>query len=74
MNVQELVNDDFGNNAQETDNNTIAQRKLGDSRKPVITLASLGKLRRLKELKKFQEYRRNDLAKLMYGVKEEPSM
>lgn len=74
MNVQELVNDDFGNNAQETDDNTIAQRKLGDHRKPVITLASLGKLRRLKELKKFQEYRRNDLAKLMYGVKDEPSM
>lgn len=74
MNVQELVNDDFGNNAQETDDNTIAQRKLSDHRKPVITLKSLGKLRRLKELKKFQEYRRNDLAKLMYGVKDEPSM
>lgn len=71
MNVNDLIDGDFGQNAQKSLNNSIAQLHMGDKRKPQLTLSRLNKLRKLRELKKYQRMKRDDLAKIMYGIPSE---
>jgi hypothetical protein len=44
---------------------------LGDSRKPKLTLKHLNKLRKMRELRRFEKLQQNDFHELMYGIPEE---
>jgi len=44
---------------------------LGDTRKPKLTLRHLNKLRKMRELRRFEKMQQNDFYELMYGVPKE---
>jgi len=59
--------DEFYN--PEEDNYT--RRKEDDTRKPVLTLRSINKLRKYRNVKKAEEKQQSDLASVMYAVPDE---
>lgn len=71
MKLVEMFSSDFGENAQQTADDRLGQKRLEDTRKPVVTLDKLNRLRKLRELKKFQELTRDSLTSIMYGSEEE---
>ena len=44
---------------------------LGDSRKPKLSLKHLNKLRKMRELRRFEKLQQGDFNELMYGIPEE---
>lgn len=67
MKLDDLFNSDFGENPVKTTNDEHATLKLGDTRKPCITLGKLNNLRKLREFKRFQEMKRDSTVATMYG-------
>jgi len=41
---------------------------MGDSRKPRLTLKHLNKLRKMRELRRFEKLQQSDFNELMYGI------
>jgi hypothetical protein len=71
MLLNELFNSDFGEDSRKTANDNLAKKRIGDKRKPQITLQKLNSLRKLRELKKFEKLKQQSLVKIMYGGKAE---
>lgn len=71
MLLTELFNSDFGEDSRKTANDNLAKKRIGDKRKPMITLQKLNQLRKLRELKKFEKLKQDQLVKIMYGGKAE---
>lgn len=46
-------------------------RKLGDTRKPKLTLRMINKLKKMRALNQLENLKRQDLLAVMYGVPEE---
>lgn len=67
MKLFELFDSSFGETSMRTINDTLAQKRTDDTRKPKITLAKLNKLRKLRELRKFQDMKNQSLVSIMYG-------
>lgn len=67
MLLVELFNSDFGEDSRQTANDNLAKKRIGDKRKPQITLQKLNSLRKLRELKKFEKLKQQSLVKIMYG-------
>jgi len=44
---------------------------LGDTRKPKLTLKHLNKLRKMKELRRFEKMQQSEFHQIMYGIPEE---
>lgn len=55
-------------NPYKSENNMQAMPRLGDTRKPKITLQSLNKLRKMRELRKLEKLRADDFVEIMYGA------
>lgn len=49
------------------------RRELSDTRKPIITLRHLNRLKKMRALKKLEQLQREDILGIMYGIPEEPS-
>ena len=51
---------------------TLNARKLTDTRKAVLTLADLNRLKKMRALKKLEKHKRQDLLGIMYAAPEAP--
>jgi hypothetical protein len=49
-------------------------RNINDTRKPVLTLKHLNRLKRIRALRKLEDLKRQDLLGVMYGIPDEPDM
>jgi len=68
MKLVELFQSDFGENPQKTTHDTLAQLALDDSRKPMITLAKLHTLRKMREFRRFEDLKKKSLLNIMYST------
>jgi hypothetical protein len=66
-----MKQDEIQKNPYQTDNDQEAMLHLGDTRKPKLTLKHLNKLRKMKELKRFEQMQKHDFLEIMYGQPEE---
>ena len=62
--------DEFVSSVQTIDDE-LAKRDLNDTRKPSITLKSLNKLRKMRELRRFEQVKEKDFLPIMYGSETE---
>lgn len=67
MKLNDLFDSDFGENPIQTLDDQHGTLKIGDTRKPCITLGKLNNLRKLREFKRFQEMKRDSTVATMYG-------
>lgn len=63
--------DDFDPQFVDPNADMIQQRKMYDSRKPKITLASLHKLKKMRAAKDLENLMRGDFLEIIYGAPEE---
>lgn len=50
-----------------TYDDSFADRKLTDTRKPTLTLKNLNKLRKMREMRKFEKIKQEDFFEILYG-------
>ena len=55
-------------NPYKTDDDQLAKKHLNDTRKPSITLKTLNKLRKMKELRKFDLLKQQEFISHMYAA------
>lgn len=66
-----MKQDEIQKNPYQTTDDQEAMLHLGDTRKPKLTLKHLNKLRKMKELKRFEQMQKHDFLAIMYGQPEE---
>lgn len=71
MTQDELEKQSNLSNPYKTDDDQLAQKHLGDTRKPKLTLRHLNKLRKMKELRKFDLMKQEEFIQNMYGQSSE---
>lgn len=64
MNLTEL----FENGAYDPSDDKIANKKLKNTRKPILTLNHINKLRKMREFKKLDLQKRKEFWSRMYGA------
>ena len=52
-----------------TTQDSLGFKSLHDTRKPVLTLKHINRLRKIRELKKFEKLKNQKLVSAMYGLK-----
>ena len=68
MELNELFESSVGGNSnQKTHEDQLLTLKIGDKRKPKITLKKLNSLRKLREFKRFEDLKNKSLVQKMYG-------
>jgi hypothetical protein len=68
MKLNELFESSVGgSNNQKTHEDQLLTLKIGDKRKPKITLKKLNSLRKLREFKRFEDLKNKSLVQKMYG-------
>lgn len=60
--------DELNPTYRDVDKDMIQQRDLSDSRKPVITLATLNKLKKMRAAKDLENLMRGDFLEIIYGT------
>ena len=50
------------------ENDEFASRQMDDTRKPMVTLEQLNKLRKVREIKRAEEIEHNKFVRVMYAV------
>lgn len=63
----ELAADDLENARYDPNKDKINQRRVTDTRKEVLTLGKLNKLKKIRALNKYEAMKRQDLLGIMYG-------
>jgi len=67
MKIFELDNRDVESGYYDASQDEYHKRHLDDTRKPVLTLAALNRLKRMRALKKLEALKRQDLLAVMYA-------
>jgi hypothetical protein len=68
MNAEELSTGFYDPSADK-----FNRRELSDTRKPVLTLRHLNRLKKMRALKQLEELQRQDILGIMYGIPDEPA-
>jgi hypothetical protein len=66
-----MKQDEIQKNPFQTVDDQESMLHLGDTRKPKLTLRHLNKLRKMKELRRFEKLQQHDFLEIMYGVPKE---
>lgn len=72
--VRKMKQDEIDQNLDKVDGDQIDTLELGDTRKPALTLKHLNKLRKMRELRRFEKLQQDEFHAIMYGtsVEENP--
>jgi hypothetical protein len=73
MKLFELDASDVSNGYYDVNQDDVNTRKLGDSRKPVLTLRKINRLKKMRALRQLDDLKRQDLLAVMYGAPDEPA-
>lgn len=72
MKLFELENTEVSTGYYDPSQDGINSRKLSDTRKPVLSLRKINRLKKMRALKQLDDLKRQDLLAVMYGVPDEP--
>lgn len=67
MKIFELAQDDVSTGYYDPNQDSLNGRELGDTRKPVLTLRAINKLKKMRALQQLENIKRQDLLGIMYG-------
>lgn len=67
MKLFELEQQDFETGYYDPNEDKVNQRLPTDTRKPVLTLKHLNRLKKMRAVQKLENLKRQDLLKIMYG-------
>lgn len=70
MRIDELALPDVTNGYYDPNEDKLGQRALSDTRKPLITLRTLNRLKKMRALNSLENHKRQDLLGIMYGQPE----
>jgi hypothetical protein len=69
--LDEFLNkDEISTGYYDPSEDNVTKRKLNDTRKPVLTLKHLNKLKKMRALRMLEKLKREDLLAVMYGQPE----
>lgn len=71
MKLFELAEDEIDTGYYDPAEDRFERRSLGDTRKPVLTLRKLNRLKKMRALHTLDDMKRQDLLGVMYGIPED---
>jgi len=71
MNIFEVSKDELSTALYDPAEDKLTRRRRNDTRKPVLTLRHLNRLKKLRAMKKLEQLQNQDLLGIMYGQQEE---
>lgn len=71
MKLVELAQDEIETGYYDPAEDRIERRNPGDTRKPVLTLRKLNRLKKMRALHTLDDMKRQDLLGVMYGIPED---
>lgn len=74
MKLYELTTDqDLQTGYYNSSEDKLNARKPNDTRKPVLSLKHLSRLKKMRAVKKLEDFKHEDLLQTMYGIPDEPA-
>lgn len=67
MRLDELAKEDIVTGYYDPASDRIDKRTIGDTRKPILTLRKLNRLKKIRALHSLEDVKRQDLLGVMYG-------
>ena len=71
MKIYELAQEDVTTGYYDPNADKLNGRELSDTRKPVLTLRAINKLKKMRALQSLENLKRQDLLGIMYGQPDE---
>lgn len=73
MKLFELEQSEVSTGYYDPNADDMSQRKMSDTRKPLLTLRKINRLKKMRALRQLDDLKRQDLLAVMYAVPEEPA-
>lgn len=68
MRLDELAEEDIQTGYYDPNEDRLAKASLGDTRKPILTLRRLNRLKKMRALQTLDDMKKQDLLGIMYGI------